>query len=212
VTDYSFGARLRRERERRGIALASIADRTKIAPTLLASLERGDVSRWPGGIYRRSFIRAYAEAVGLDPDEIAREFFEIFPGPVDPAAANAIASDSAQPVSPVPATARVRLRIDPAPDFSRGGPLLPHLRPRVGAVAVDLGVLGLVAAGFSTMGGAIWMPLALTTLCYYAGGMLILGNAPGVCLFATLADGGAASDSAGAAHRSAGARSATSSP
>src|SRR5215467_11548802 len=82
--DPSFGRRLRRERERRKIALASIADNSKISISLFQDLERDDVSRWPSGIFRKSFIRAYAQAVGLDPDETAREFFERFPDPNDP--------------------------------------------------------------------------------------------------------------------------------
>ena len=69
--DDSFGVRLRRERERRRIALASIAENTKISGSLLEDLERGNVSRWPSGIFRKAFIRAYASAVGLDPDATA---------------------------------------------------------------------------------------------------------------------------------------------
>ncbi|PYR28588.1 MAG: hypothetical protein DMF98_02480 [Acidobacteria bacterium] len=79
-----FGRRLRMERERRTITLASISDNTKISQSLLEGLERDDVSRWPSGIFRRSFIRAYAQAIGLDPDVVAKEFLERFPDPVDP--------------------------------------------------------------------------------------------------------------------------------
>ena len=32
--------------------------------------------------------------------------------------------------------------------------------------------------------GTFWTPFALVTICYYVGGILILGNSPGVCLFA----------------------------
>src|SRR3989442_11289217 len=85
-----FGNRLRLERERRRITLASIAANTKIGLTLLQGLERDDVSRWPSGIFRRSFIRAYAEAVGLDAGAIAREFLELFP---DPAGARRTSGD-----------------------------------------------------------------------------------------------------------------------
>ena len=60
----SFGSRLRYERERRQIALKSIAESTKISVALLEGLERDDVSRWPSGIFRKSFIRSYAEAIG----------------------------------------------------------------------------------------------------------------------------------------------------
>ena len=82
--DQSFGRRLRRERERKRIALSSIAENTKISVSLFQDLERDDASRWPSGIFRKSFIRAYAKAIGLDPDETAREFHELFPDPNDP--------------------------------------------------------------------------------------------------------------------------------
>ena len=78
----TFGARLRYERERRQIALKSIAESTKIGLPLLDALERDDVSRWPSGIYRKSFIRSYAEAIGLDADTIVREFVERYPDPL----------------------------------------------------------------------------------------------------------------------------------
>ena len=51
--------RLRAERERRKITLESIAANTNIRAGLLSDLEKGDVSRWPSGIFRRSFVRAY---------------------------------------------------------------------------------------------------------------------------------------------------------
>jgi len=80
----AFGPRLRRERERRRISLASIAANTKISMALLEALERDDVRRWPSGIFRRSFVRAYAEAIGVDAIAIAQEFAERFPDPADP--------------------------------------------------------------------------------------------------------------------------------
>lgn len=79
----SFGSRLRYERERRQIALRSIAESTKIGFTLLEGLERDDVSRWPSGIFRKSFVKSYAEAVGLDADSIVREFVERYPDPLE---------------------------------------------------------------------------------------------------------------------------------
>ena len=79
----SFGSRLRYERERRQIALKSIAESTKISVALLEGLERDDVSRWPSGIFRKSFVRSYAEAIGLRPDAILREFVERYPDPLE---------------------------------------------------------------------------------------------------------------------------------
>ena len=79
----SFGRRLRYERERRQINLRSIAETTKISVPLLEGLERNDVSRWPSGIFRKSFIRSYAEAIGLDPEPVVREFEDLFPDPLE---------------------------------------------------------------------------------------------------------------------------------
>src|SRR5262249_5682070 len=79
----SFGTRLRQRREEQNIALAKIAEKTKIKHSLLEALERDDISHWPTGIFRRAFIRAYAVAIGLDPDVVVREFFEAFPEPVE---------------------------------------------------------------------------------------------------------------------------------
>src|SRR5262245_38134632 len=77
----AFGPRMRQERERRQISLTSIAQNTKISRSLLEALERDDMSRWPTGIFRRSFVRAYATAIGLDADEAVKEFMERFPDP-----------------------------------------------------------------------------------------------------------------------------------
>ena len=68
--ECSFGTRLRSQREQQQIPLADIAERTKIKLSLLEALERGDVSLWPTGIFRRSFVRAYAQAIGLDADAV----------------------------------------------------------------------------------------------------------------------------------------------
>ena len=83
LLSQSFGSRLRYERERRQIALRSIAESTKIGFTLLDGLERDDVSRWPSGIFRKSFVKSYAEAIGLDADSIVREFVEHYPDPLE---------------------------------------------------------------------------------------------------------------------------------
>jgi transcriptional regulator with XRE-family HTH domain len=89
----TLGARLRHRREQQGIALTTIAEQTKIKASLLAALERDDVSQWPTGIFRRSFVRGYAEAIGLDADAVVQEFQTVHPQPDDiEAAAAALAA------------------------------------------------------------------------------------------------------------------------
>ena len=79
----SFGARLRRQRERRQVSLTAIAEQTKIKQSLLEGLERDEVVHWPTGIFRRAFIRAYAHAIGLEPDIVVREFLSLYPDPTE---------------------------------------------------------------------------------------------------------------------------------
>jgi hypothetical protein len=80
--DQTFGARLRSQREQQQVALATIAEETKINMALLEGLERDDVSRWPGGLFRRAYVRTYAQKIGLDPEQVVREFIELYPDPV----------------------------------------------------------------------------------------------------------------------------------
>jgi transcriptional regulator with XRE-family HTH domain len=75
----AFGPRLRRERERRGISLDHIALLTNVTVDLWMGLERNDFSLWPGGLFARAFIRDYANAIGLDADEVVDDFCRLFP-------------------------------------------------------------------------------------------------------------------------------------
>ena len=87
-----FGGKLRQARERRGISLRQIAASTKISAAALEALERNDISKLPGGIFSRAFVRSYAIEVGLDPDDTVREFLERFNQEAAPTAA-AVAAD-----------------------------------------------------------------------------------------------------------------------
>ena len=75
-TELDFGARLREARELKGFTLHEIASATKISISVLEALEQNDISRLPGGIFSRSFIRSYANAVGLDPEKAVCEFLD----------------------------------------------------------------------------------------------------------------------------------------
>jgi cytoskeleton protein RodZ len=74
-----FGSKLREARERRGISLRQIANATKISISVLEALERNDISRLPGGIFSRGFVRSYAVEVGLDPEATIQDFITQFP-------------------------------------------------------------------------------------------------------------------------------------
>jgi cytoskeletal protein RodZ len=99
----SFGASLRAQREARHLTVQQIAETTKIASRHFTSLERGDIRRWPGGMYRRAMVRAYAQAVGLNVDETVRRFLAVFPPEQDEPP---VASPTPQPEARRPAVFR----------------------------------------------------------------------------------------------------------
>ena len=74
-----FGMKMKRQREERGVTLRQIADATKLSVAALEALERNDISRLPGGIFSRAFVRSYATEVGLDPEQTVRDFLVQFP-------------------------------------------------------------------------------------------------------------------------------------
>ncbi len=72
----SFGERLRKEREARGIELTSIAESTKISTKVLQALESNRFGDLPGRVYNRGFVRAYAEFIGADPSALLEAYEE----------------------------------------------------------------------------------------------------------------------------------------
>jgi transcriptional regulator with XRE-family HTH domain len=75
----AFGPNLRRLRVQRGISIPDIVSATNVSATLWEGLERNDLSRWPTGIYARSYVRSYAKAIGVDPESTVDEFCRCFP-------------------------------------------------------------------------------------------------------------------------------------
>jgi transcriptional regulator with XRE-family HTH domain len=75
----AFGSNLRRTRVQRGVSLEQIAQRTKVSIDLWEAMERNDFRRWPSGIFARAYIRAYAVAIGVDPESTVDEFCRWFP-------------------------------------------------------------------------------------------------------------------------------------
>lgn len=74
----TFVARLRRERQRRGISLDQIATQTRVKRELLEAFEKNDLTDWPRGLYARAWVRGYATAVGLDPADTVDEFCRLY--------------------------------------------------------------------------------------------------------------------------------------
>jgi hypothetical protein len=53
-----------------GLELKEVERRTRLSPLVLRWIEDGQFHKLPGGLYARAYLRAYAEAVGLDPRDV----------------------------------------------------------------------------------------------------------------------------------------------
>jgi cytoskeletal protein RodZ len=76
----SFGEMLRQERELRGVSLREIADATKISVRFLDALEQDRLDVLPGGLFKRAFVRQYANYLGLDAERYVDQFVAAHPG------------------------------------------------------------------------------------------------------------------------------------
>jgi transcriptional regulator with XRE-family HTH domain len=163
IARLAYCAQLKEARERRGITLSEIADRSKVNEGLYAALERADVSRWPTGIYRRAFFREYALAIGLPVDAALGEFLQLFP------------EDGEQRTPQTLAMAAGPLRITLADRA-----WLRTSRTQVLAAVVDLLVVAIISAAI-----AWWMPIspgtvaAVVAVIYYSLATACLTCSPG---------------------------------
>jgi cytoskeletal protein RodZ len=69
-----MGATLRKLREQQGLPLEEIAGRTRIQPRLLRAIEQGNLDDLPEAVYIHSFIRQYADSVGMNGVQFASGF------------------------------------------------------------------------------------------------------------------------------------------
>lgn len=161
-----FCAELVAQRHRVGLTLDALSAATKINASLFTQLERGDLSHWPRGIYRRSFFRDYSAAIGLDPDETMTRFRDLFPDLGAAAAAGHMASGLGRHT--------LRLTLAPEP-VSR-----PLVRPpMVAAAAIDgaavVGCATLVAYGFDI---GLFVPLGVLAVAYSVLSTAFFGRSP----------------------------------
>lgn len=69
-----LGSRLRELRQQQEIPLEQVAGRTRIQPRLLRAIEQGNLGELPEPVYIHSFLRQYADAIGLNGVQFASSF------------------------------------------------------------------------------------------------------------------------------------------
>jgi cytoskeleton protein RodZ len=168
VDRASFCARLRAARESKGLPLQQIAASTKISAALLRGLEAADLSRWPKGLFRRSYVRDYLRAVGLPVEPTIAEFLHLFPdGDDQPITGHHQSGEDETP----------RLSLTLGTDRTeRAAKAKRHLV----AAVVDIGVVVAVSVA-----AASWIPadfgrsLAWIALVYYSAATASVGRSFG---------------------------------
>jgi cytoskeleton protein RodZ len=69
-----IGGELRAARERLGWDIDGVAEALRLKPAFLRAIEQGDLAGLPAPAYAVGFVRTYATALGLDPNEAIRRF------------------------------------------------------------------------------------------------------------------------------------------
>ena len=178
----TFGPRLRRERERRGISIETIAAVTKVGADLWIGLERNDFSKWPTGIFARAFVRDYARAIGLDADELVDEFCRLFPqgdrraARLIKAQAAIIGHDGAIVEDPalIPRGGDRRASARERKAAARARRI--RLAPRAVAASVDIAcTFGLALIGPAVGAVGFWTSVGVTAVIYYSASTVLSG-------------------------------------
>jgi cytoskeleton protein RodZ len=80
----SLGEFLRAERQARGVTLEQISADTRISMDMLRAIEHGNVKQLPAPVLIKGFLKAYAEKIGLDPEEVVVEYQNLIEETGDP--------------------------------------------------------------------------------------------------------------------------------
>ncbi len=129
-----LGRKLKDAREAKGMSLVDVQELTKIQKRYLEGIEEGNYEIMPGKFYVRAFIKQYAEAVGLNVDELFEEFKSEVPS----------SKEDEVPLRPTGSSAAGQAtRIDASKPVGDSSKLLDYL-PKILVTAFIIGALVLV--------------------------------------------------------------------
>jgi cytoskeletal protein RodZ len=70
----TIGSSLKRQRETRNMSLAEVSRVTRIPSHTLEAIERDRFDDLPGEVFVRGFLRSYAQAVGMGPQDVLARY------------------------------------------------------------------------------------------------------------------------------------------
>lgn len=127
-----LGNRLKEARLAKDMSLDDLQKVTKIQKRYLMGIEEGDYSMMPGKFYIRAFIKQYAEAVGIEPEEIFEQYKNDIPA--------ALNDDIPEKLS------RVQSRKDLSGRTSKVFDILPK-------ILIGIFIVGTIAVLYNFLGG-----------------------------------------------------------
>ncbi|MER3125020.1 helix-turn-helix domain-containing protein [Bacillus pumilus] len=99
-----LGKRLVEAREEKGMSLEDLQTVTKIQKRYLLAIEQGNYDIIPGKFYVRAFIKQYAEAVGLNSEQLFEEFRKDVPSTYNDEVSDKLSTIKPQRELPKPAS------------------------------------------------------------------------------------------------------------
>jgi cytoskeleton protein RodZ len=72
--DFHFGQFLQQCRREKDIPIEAVSRVTRISASCLRQIESEDLAGLPAPLYVKSFLKSYAEAIGVDPEEVLRRY------------------------------------------------------------------------------------------------------------------------------------------
>lgn len=121
-----LGNRLKEARLEKGMSLDDLQTVTKIQKRYLQGIEDGIYKMMPGPFYVRAFIKQYAEAVDLDPEELFEQYKSEIPATLN--------DDLPEKLS----------RVQTRKTISRGNSRFLDILPKIVMVAFIIGVLAVI--------------------------------------------------------------------
>lgn len=74
MTTESIGSFLKRQRELKAMSIAEVSRVTRIPAATLSAIESDHFDDLPGEVFVRGFLRSYAQAVGVVPNEVLARY------------------------------------------------------------------------------------------------------------------------------------------
>src|SRR5690625_8005271 len=83
VLSMTIGDKLRETREAKNLSLEEIQEKTKIQKRYLRAIEEGNFHILPGSFCARAFIKEYAQALGIDANQLLETHEDELPSIVE---------------------------------------------------------------------------------------------------------------------------------